>query len=287
MGEDWLRYRLAFFWDAAHPSVAAQRDADFTWLVMFDDRCSDAFRQDVEELAADGVFVPIWTHEPFWDDRFASHVAARSTAPYVITTRMDSDDAIAVDFLASVQRQFEHQDLLFVDFVRGLQIDRRGWVYRHDQLSNPFLSLIERRPSDAPPRTVFLASQHPRARRYAPVREVKAPPMWLQVIHDANIANLVNGTRVSPSQANDRFVLDLAYRREVPGLTLVRERAVQRARLARLWGAHPGELLRHLEAGIVRARGTHDLPQNDNARNATDLARRLAARLGRSNVRSS
>ena len=63
---------------AAHPSVAAQRDARFTWLVMFDDRCSDAFRGDVEALAGERVFTPIWTHERFWDDPFASHVAARN-----------------------------------------------------------------------------------------------------------------------------------------------------------------------------------------------------------------
>src|SRR5660398_163976 len=38
-------------------------------------------------------------------------VAARGDAPYVITTRMDSDDAIAVDYMAAVQGQFARQEL--------------------------------------------------------------------------------------------------------------------------------------------------------------------------------
>ena len=94
-GEEWLRYRLAFFYDAALPSVAAQSGADFAWLVLFDDRCPDSFRTDVEDLAADGLFSPLWSHEPFRRDTFAGPVLRRAHAPHLITTRMDSDDALA------------------------------------------------------------------------------------------------------------------------------------------------------------------------------------------------
>ncbi|MBA2465620.1 MAG: hypothetical protein H0V42_11710 [Nocardioidaceae bacterium] len=50
--EDRLRYRLGFFYDACYSSVCNQRAADFEWLGLFDDRCSDGFRRDVEERAA-------------------------------------------------------------------------------------------------------------------------------------------------------------------------------------------------------------------------------------------
>ena len=143
--EDWLYYRLGFFLDACLPSVRSQRGAQpFEWLVLLDDRCSDGFRADVEALA-EGAFTPIWTHETFRRDSFAQHVASRCDAPYLITTRIDSDDAMALDFMASVQRQFAEQERLFVNFPRGIQIDRSGAVYRSDILSSPFLSLIERR----------------------------------------------------------------------------------------------------------------------------------------------
>ncbi|NCD16924.1 MAG: hypothetical protein EOL91_06360 [Actinobacteria bacterium] len=280
--EDWLYYRLGFFVDAAHPSVVAQRDAAFTWLVLFDDRCSDAFRSDVEMLAADGSFIPMWSHHPFRRDTFADAVAARSATPHLITTRMDSDDAIAADYLAAVQAQFAHQERLFVSFTRGLQLDRSGAVYRCDQLSNPFLSLIERRAPGTRPLTVY-GPKHARARSLGPLREVAAPPMWAQVVHDANVSNIITGTRTDPRVVADRFVLGLGYRRNVPFPRLLVEKAVHRVRLARLWTAHPGELTRHVEARFWRLRGTHTCPQDPAARTLSDTLRaRRPAWLARS-----
>ena len=165
-GEEWLRYRLGFFYDATYPSVISQSVDDFTWLVLFDDRCSDEFREDIESIAED-VFTPVWSHELFRRDSFAEPVAAIADAPFLITTRIDSDDAMAVDFMATVQAQFARQDRLFVSITRGVQIDRSGAVYLSDQLSNPFLSLIERREPERLPDTVYVA-KHARARAHGP-----------------------------------------------------------------------------------------------------------------------
>ena len=71
--------RLGFFYDATYPSVLSQTTRDFDWLVLFDDRCSEEFRAEVEELA-DGVFTPVWTHADFRRDSFAGPVAAASEA---------------------------------------------------------------------------------------------------------------------------------------------------------------------------------------------------------------
>jgi hypothetical protein len=103
-GEEWLRYRLAFFDQVTYASVVSQTTRDFQWLVLFDDRCSAEFRADIEYLAED-VFTPVWTHETFRRDSFAEPVAAVTHAPYLITTRIDSDDAMAVDFMETVQAQ--------------------------------------------------------------------------------------------------------------------------------------------------------------------------------------
>jgi len=278
--EDWLYYRLGFFVDAAHPSVVGQRHAEFTWLVVLDDRCPETFRDDVEDLASDGSFTPLWTHRPFGPGTFAPAVAARSDAPYLITTRMDSDDAIAVDFMAAVQGQFAEQDRLFVSFTRGVQLDRSGRVYRRDEISNPFLSFIERRIPGSLPATVHVAAAHTRARAHGPLREVKAPPMWAQVVHGTNLYNIVNGTRISPGVVNDRFALDLAYTRDVPFPRLLVEKAQHRARLMRLWMEHPSEPFKYAEARFWRLRGTHERPQND-GRTLMDRFKSGAARFGR------
>ncbi|MBF4768356.1 hypothetical protein ISU10_11315 [Nocardioides agariphilus] len=277
-GEEWLRYRLAFFDDLLYPSVISQTGVqagrDFTWLVLFDDRCSPEFRHDVEYLAAD-VFTPIWTHEDFRRDSFAEHVVAATDrdggpAPYLITTRIDSDDGMAVDFMETVQAQFARQDRLFVSLTRGVQVDRSGAVYLSSQISNAFISLIERREPGRPPDTVYVA-KHARARAHGPIREVRAPVMWMQVVHDLNVANMINAPRTSPRIVAERFRIDLAYDTTIGGRALLGARVRQAGKLARLWAAHPGELTKFLEAQAARARGTHDRPQDD-GKTLTDRA---------------
>jgi hypothetical protein len=262
--EEWLRYRLGFFVDACWSSVRAQQGADYTWLVLFDDRCPDDFRADVESLA-EGTFTPIWTHEPFSTSLFARPIAELSPAaeanPWLLTTRLDSDDGIARDFMASVQAQCSPEDGLFIDFPRGIQIDRGGSTYLYDQLSSPFLTLVERRRLDVPPRTVYTA-RHARSRQWGPLREVNAPPMWVQVIHGTNLLNMTVGARISPRVINERFDLELVYRREVPLQKLLREKAAHRVRLFRLWKEHPGEVTKWLEARFWRLRGTHVRPRS-------------------------
>lgn len=270
VGEDWLAYRLGFFFDACLPSVTHQQGADFTWLVLFDDRCSDEFRDQVEQLAK-GAFTPIWTHEPFRRDSFASHVAARSEAPFVITTRIDSDDAMAVDFMAAVQEQFANQERLFINFPGGIQIDRSGGVYRTKIVSSPFLSLIERRRPGRPPATVYVA-KHARARGYGPLLQVKAPAMWAQIVHDTNVSNILNGLQTHPRVVGRRFDFDLAYDHELGGLRLRRAQLRQVLRLVRLWASHPGELTKWAEAQAWTAHGTHLWPQNSGD-SATDRLR--------------
>jgi hypothetical protein len=261
--EEWLYYRLVLFLDACYSSVVRQRDdPDFRWLVVLDDRCPDGFRADVEELA-EGAFVPVWSHDVF-DARLCTSLCAQhSNRPYLITTRLDSDDAIAVDFVSAVQRQFAYQEAVFVNLTRGIQIDRSGAVYRADQLSGPFLSLIERRREGRPPLTVFGAANHGRARSLAPVLEVVAPPMWVQVVHGTNVKNLVRGPRVSPRVVGERFDMDLHYRREVPLGPLLREKLRQRLRLFRLWVRDPGEAANVVEARLLRLRGTRLRPRGE------------------------
>ncbi|KRF46111.1 glycosyltransferase [Terrabacter sp. Soil810] len=279
--EEWLRYRLGFFVDACWSSVRGQQGAEFTWLVLFDDRCSDDFRADVEALA-EGTFTPVWSHERWTPSIFGRAIAERSPAgsapPWLLTTRLDSDDAIARGFMAAAQREFTPTHGLFVDFPRGIQIDRSGATYLYDQLSSPFLTLVEQRQPESPPSTVY-AARHARARQWGPVREVSAPPMWVQVIHGTNLLNMTVGARVSPRVVNERFDLELVYDRDVSGLNLLRQKAVHRAGLMRLWVQHPGEATKWAEAKYWRLRGTHVRPQGTTPP-LTELVKAGAARLG-------
>ena len=285
--EEWLRYRLGFFVDACWSTVRSQQGAgDFTWLVLFDDRCPDDFRADVETLA-EGTFTPVWSHEQWNPSIFGRVIEEQTGAPrtggasaaWLMTTRLDSDDGIARDFMAAVQREFTPTDGLFIDFPRGVQIDRSGRTYLYDQLSSPFLTLVERRRADTTPRTVY-AARHARARQWGPLREVSAPPMWVQVIHGSNLLNMTVGARISPRVVNERFDLELVYDRDVPPMRLALQKGAHRLELARLWWRHPGEVTKWLEAKYWRMRGTHVRPMGAGL-NLTEALKARAAALRR------
>ncbi len=255
---EWLWYRLQFFYDVTWPSVRSQTTRDFDWVVLLDDRCEDDFRTNVEELA-EGTFTPLWSHETFRRSSFAWPVAELtrgSGATHLITTRIDSDDAMSVDFMAAVQDEFAGQPSLFVNFTRGIQLDRAGGVYLSDTTSSPFLSYIEER-HEGPPETVYV-TKHARARQHAPVLEVRAPVRWAQVVHDLNVSNIVNGTRTDPAVVADRFRITLPGASAVSAAELRSARVEQARRLARLWAAHPGELTKFVGGRGSRLLGTHD-----------------------------
>ena len=256
--EEWLRFRLELFRGVCCPSVRAQT-VPVRWLVFFDDRCSREFRAEVEQLA-NGLFEPVWTHVAF-DHVCQAAVGERARAAYVITTRLDSDDAIACEYAGAIQAEFAHQDLLYLSFPRGLQIDRAGTVYRYTYPSGPFISLIERRRGDALPRTVLAApGRHREVRRLGPLREVQSPAMWLQLVHDGNIANSVRGVRVDP-RALDRFELEMGEPPRLGPVAHRRAQATSLARLVRFWSRNPYYAAQWLDAMTDRVRGTHTKPR--------------------------
>ncbi|MDO9454970.1 glycosyltransferase [Nocardioides sp.] len=252
----WLEYRLGFFVEACRASMSRQDPAvPFRWLVFFDDRCAPEFREEIEDLAA-GVFEPIWTHDVFWSGVAKRAVGERATAPYVITTRLDSDDAVAKNYLAAIQDEFDSQDFLYVNFARGLQVVRGGAVYQLDYASNPFVSLIEKRSEGDVPFTIFGFGQHNHVRRMGPLREVVADPMWIQVIHGSNIGNEVRGRRISPHRYDHLFDVDLGYDHHPTAGRLLKDSARRWVDALRLGVRHPRVPHTWVLGRVDRIRGT-------------------------------
>lgn len=265
MPREWLDFRLSIFTALACASLSRQiGDPTFRWLVFFDDRVDADFRATVEELA-EGLFEPVFTHQLWQASMVQRAVAARSTAPFLITTRLDSDDAVAKTFISRVQAEFQQQDMLFINFNRGLQTDASGMIRRFDAPSNAFISLIEHRTPDVLPRTVYLDRFHVHARMYGPVKEIITAPMWLQTVHGSNIANHIRGTLIHPRHANRAMDIDLEYHRSINPITYARAKTSwtwQRLRT-------PGAIRDDLRGWAYRKQGTRTRPQLPHPNNPT------------------
>lgn len=221
LDEVWLKERLQLFELYCLPSVVAQRGATFHWLVFCDAASPEWFK---EKMSSYGALVStFYINGPATDEVIAKSVARTGlvSRPYLITTRLDNDDAIGSDHLRLIQQEFKQQGREFLVFPFGLQL-YRGRLYNTYWQSNPFLSLIEKVREDGSFTTVMCV-EHNRVRTAGKVRSILSAPQWLQVIHGANLLNTLRGwpriTRLSasafsvslPEQAIDTVITQLGH----------------------------------------------------------------------------
>lgn len=225
---EWLVERLELLRQLSLPSVAAQ-DADaFTWL-LFSDESTDA--DILEQLRVEEERLPNLEVALTSSARTRLDVIRELTEPdtdVLITTRLDSDDAIADQYLSAIQAyapafaRSDHERLL-VNFPHGYRLDRPADdLYRDWMLNSPFHSLFER-PRHSTPRgvmspghtalqeryasyerlTVLLpggAGWHARLHQHYPTHQDVSMAAWLIAIHGGNaVSRIPPGLRKLPA----------------------------------------------------------------------------------------
>jgi hypothetical protein len=187
----WLKSRLELFQRYCYPSVTRQKGVQFRWLIFCNALSPDWFKREMAQLS--DAAIPVFVEGIATDEVIGQKVmeAGVVNAPYLITTRVDNDDAISRRHLWHVQRAFRRQEQEFIEFPFGLQLFR-GHLYSMYYPDNPFLSLIERVDDDGRVRTVFCAP-HTKVRTAGKVRRLWKSPQWLQVLHSQNVVNSLTG----------------------------------------------------------------------------------------------
>lgn len=201
--DDWLRHRLHYFTTVCCPSVQSQTTQNFKWIVLFDSERDPWFEEEVRDLSQKAMFEPAWVTGIFSHTMVASIAEEYSSAEWLITSRVDNDDALARDYISQVQAQFTGQVMEFVNFQTGLQMTDSGRLLHRLDPSSPFITLIERRSNNAP-KTVY-GWPHNEVGKHANLRQVKSHPMWLQMIHERNLGNRARGVRANPRLLVDYF----------------------------------------------------------------------------------
>ncbi len=196
LGPEWMRERLDLFEKYCVPSVRHQTVRDFTWLIFLD---RDTEPADVERLrsnltgVADARLIllpPVTGSEPVAK---AALECVEGKPDVLLTTRLDNDDALHAEALATVRGRVRPDRMEFLNLRFGYVTDgRHAWVKSHKY--GHFTTLVEPAAS-APFHTVYCGLPHGRARRLAPFRQIADRPYWLEVIHGRNAANRGPGER--------------------------------------------------------------------------------------------
>lgn len=189
----WLESRLVLFKTVCLPSVLAQSQQSFTWLLYFDDSTPEDYLQRIRELIAGHDNIKLRLGGIFSPEIHAADVRAEcgSDAEWVVTSRLDNDDGWHRDFVKNLHGQLRFDQREFLNFPSGIICYRdRTYLYRHS--SNAFLSLCE--PVDGC--STVVCCNHLFAEEVAPVRQLSGPPAFFQVVHGRNQSNKPRGFRV-------------------------------------------------------------------------------------------
>ncbi|MBE3071069.1 MAG: Coenzyme F420 hydrogenase/dehydrogenase, beta subunit C-terminal domain, partial [Planctomycetes bacterium] len=117
---------------------------------------------------------------------------------YVITSRLDNDDALHRDYMGLVRREIPRRHRAMLGFPNGLCLDGGRLLARHYPL-NPFPSMIERPGGPGLHRGLMTvwSGDHDRVPLLASeFRQAATGPMWLQVVHERNLLNRPRGDDV-------------------------------------------------------------------------------------------
>lgn len=185
----WLRSRLEPFRRYCAPSVAAQT-SPVPWLVFCDAASPAWFKEEIESTPGARA---VYLSGPGTPQALADAVQATGLvdAPHLITSRVDSDDALARTFLETVQESFAGQRRTFVELPVGIQ-SLRGGLYTRVWRSNPFVSLIEQVEPGSTPETVWCIS-HAQVLATQPTVTLWRRPQWMQILHESNNESVLGG----------------------------------------------------------------------------------------------
>jgi len=200
----WLEGRFELFERYCLPAVAGQDNRDFQWIIYFDKDTPDAFKARIDTLRGIFPFVPYYTGLfPAEGWRNSINETFAPSTDYVLTTRLDNDDALAPDFTARLHEAVQTHGMAegSYNFPNGM-ILRDGAVYAISHDSNPFFSFLE---PAGPALCTAPNIHHMKIAEKGPVMQINAPPVWMQIVHETNVSNRVRGRRVVPDTAQARF----------------------------------------------------------------------------------
>ncbi len=190
--EEWHKNRFNLFTNYCFPSVQSQTNKDFLWLVFFDSTTPNTYKKVIASLQEEMTnFIPIYIDGM---SQFLPSIKSYINdfkEEYIITSTLDNDDCISRMYIDEVQKRFDQQEFMAVDFIDGYTIQTQSLIKVGKKLHqyNPFISLIEKNNS---PKTICNVSHRiwKKEKRILQIRDVR---VWTSVIHPENKVNEFTG----------------------------------------------------------------------------------------------
>ena len=96
----WHHHRFDLFEKFCLPSIRGQNNTAFRWIVFFDRQTANVFKQKIAVYAQWDNFIPYYVDGLAQSRDQAILEQVQPGSKYLITTRLDNDDALSKDFIA-------------------------------------------------------------------------------------------------------------------------------------------------------------------------------------------
>jgi hypothetical protein len=188
---EWLEERLRLFELVCYPSVMRQTVSDFTWMLACRRDVPERYRRRLAAFQGKNVTV---TYE---NRSFAGVEERLGDARYLVTSRLDNDDAICPHYIERVQSAFRrYRDggtpTGVFSLSSGLMLALpSGGLYRESYPTNPFLSLFVDLQTEGPT-SVYERGHNHLPHEYPTVYDDEHVA-WLRAVHGGNVSTRLGG----------------------------------------------------------------------------------------------
>ena len=190
--EAWLKDRFNLFETYCFPSVKNQSNQNFTWFLFFDVDTPQYYKERIELLNKDYPnFEPVFIDGiEKLTDAFEENILkfTDDSNKFVITTRIDNDDIIHKDFIATIQSLYVPKHLTVIDIQKGYQVsididtpEVRNYIHPF----NAFISVVEAIESI---KTIY-SREHYGWKVEKNVVPYKKKYLWVELSHSENYVN--------------------------------------------------------------------------------------------------
>lgn len=190
----WLNRRFELFEKYCFPSVKVQNEKNFSWLVFFHTDTPKQFKKKIEQYQKQMPnFIPIYIKiRPEIPDAIKKNIELKK---WLITSRLDNDDALSIDYVKTVQGYFEPIHSSFIDLSMGYNLKIfDGAITVFDFYSNSFASYVTDTKIEIKTAHCF---NHSYNKDQVNFKSYKTKPTWLQIIHEDNRSNTLRGEQAS------------------------------------------------------------------------------------------
>lgn len=192
--DKWLEERFKLFQKYCLPSVINQKNQNFYWLVFFDIETPVAYKKMIDRIAGEyKKFVPLYIDsnnslQPSFKKYILEHI--KDDDLYIITSRLDNDDAIHENFVDIIQKIAIQKKDTVIDIRMGYQMDISDNSCKYRRLYNsfnPFISLVENTKNF----NTIISRKHQDWKNSDSILVYDKDPLWIEIIHKKNKLNSV------------------------------------------------------------------------------------------------